>query len=89
MGRYEDALYDFMRSNDFKPDHHYAIAGQAAAYLMLGETEKAKAKWQTLIGMDARYQDAGTLQAEYKCTDALAEAARQVAALVAGDDEAV
>jgi tetratricopeptide (TPR) repeat protein len=78
MGRYEDALHEFMRSNDFQPDHAFALAGQAVCYFRLGQTDKAKMMWQKLIDTDARYQQADILMGEYHCTPALLDGAREV-----------
>ncbi len=81
MGQFAEALGDFEQSAQLKPDHTFAFAGQAICYHALGHSDLAKAAWQSLLAVDARYQNPERLQTEYNCADAFVEAARAVAQL--------
>ena len=65
MGQFAEALGDFEQSAQLKPDHTFALAGQAICYHALGHSDLAKTAWQSLLAVDARYQNPERLQTSF------------------------
>jgi tetratricopeptide (TPR) repeat protein len=82
MGEYEKALQDFEKSAQLKPDHKFAMAGQAIVHHIEGRSEESKRLWQIIIDIDGAYQEAKALQREYDCADAFTEEAHKIVTLM-------
>ena len=60
---YRDALKDFEKAQAFNPGFLMPIAGMAIAYHALGDVEKAKRLWNSLMGINSNYRNAAWVQA--------------------------
>ena len=80
MGKFEEALADFKKSIKLKPNHKFAIAGQALSHHALGQIEKARQSWQHLIALDSKYRNPEAIKGEYHCAEGFVEAARKLIA---------
>lgn len=78
LGDMTKALAAFEKSDQLKPQYHYAVAGLAITLHRTGKVERAKELWQSLVDTEPRYLDATWVQDELRWEESLVEEARKV-----------
>ncbi len=76
---YQNALHDFEQANKLKHDgFRMSIAGIAVSHHALGNIDKAKQYWQSLIKRSQKFKDTIWLKKELNWTDELVEEAGKI-----------
>ena len=84
LKRYPEALADYQKALELKPDYKFALAGLAVTHHALGNKNEAKRYWQDLLKREPRYSDMDWLQKELNWADALVAEARKLVAEKSG-----
>jgi tetratricopeptide (TPR) repeat protein len=79
-GLYPEALADFQRCREAKPDLPNAKAGLALTHHALGETDKALMLWRELIAENTSYRDPDWLERALNWATPLTDEARKLIA---------
>ncbi len=78
QGRYNEALADFQKSLDIKPNYDYAIMMLAATHATMGQIADAQHLWQELIERDAQFDDLEWIQTKWNLSEPLLRAIEKV-----------
>lgn len=79
-GKYDQALADFAKSLELKPDHTFAAAGLAITHHAAGNFEEARQCWHSLVKIDVRYASVDALVEDWYPAAAFVDEARKVVA---------
>ncbi len=83
LHEYDKALKDFTEANKLKHDgFRMSIAGIAISHHALGNIEKAKQHWQSLIKRSLKFKDIEWIKKELNWDDKLVEEARKIISLL-------
>jgi tetratricopeptide (TPR) repeat protein len=82
LGQHAQALADFQKALELRPDFEYAIAGIAVSQHALGQPQEAAQHWQSLLAKDANYRSAEWVKEHLNWNAALVDEARKLIAHV-------